>query len=316
MGGASLSLEQTGALERRGLFSKFALRLDATPGDLSSPLKGDLDLERSRLSVGAAPAFCISTEVQGSVLKWSVSGCDKSQESRVDSEEPDSWPLDSSWSPSELVLLVSSPASEPAFKGAGVTDAERPGCTSLVRHRIHTGDAQPWKCNARPVSAAKRKAIDQALDELIETGVVQRSNTDASDLGLGAVLLQEHDGVLRQVAFASRSHNAAKHNYSVTERECLAIVFALRKFDCYVDGVPFVVETNHMALTWLKRLREPSDHLARWVLTLQRYNFVVCYRKGSSNVVADALSRAPVSASDTCVRHSREQSHQALSQRD
>ncbi|XP_075721846.1 uncharacterized protein LOC142765157 [Rhipicephalus microplus] len=65
-----------------------------------------------------------------------------------------------------------------------------------------------------------------------------------------------------------------------------------------------------MALTWLKRLREPSGRLARWVLTLQRYNFVVRYRKGKANVVADALSRAPVSAFDTGVRHSREQSHQ------
>ncbi|KAL3210844.1 hypothetical protein MRX96_036810 [Rhipicephalus microplus] len=70
MGGASLSLEPTGALERRGLFSKFAGRLDGTPGDLSSPLKGDLDLERSRLSAEAAPAGCISMDVHWSVLKW------------------------------------------------------------------------------------------------------------------------------------------------------------------------------------------------------------------------------------------------------
>ncbi|KAL3220327.1 hypothetical protein MRX96_029895 [Rhipicephalus microplus] len=69
MGGASLSLEQTGALERRGLFSRFAGRLDGTPGDLCSPLKGDLDLERSRLLVGAVPAVCISMEMHWSVLK-------------------------------------------------------------------------------------------------------------------------------------------------------------------------------------------------------------------------------------------------------
>ncbi|KAL3208657.1 hypothetical protein MRX96_038940 [Rhipicephalus microplus] len=55
----------------------------------------------------------------------SLAGCDKFQESRVDSGESDSWPLDSSSSPSELVLLVSSPASEPVFKGVGVTDTVR-----------------------------------------------------------------------------------------------------------------------------------------------------------------------------------------------
>ncbi|KAL3249247.1 hypothetical protein MRX96_056107 [Rhipicephalus microplus] len=105
MGGASLSLKQMGALEHRRLFSRFTGRPDRTPGDLSSPLKGDLDQKRWHLSVGAAPAVCISMEVHWSVLKRPVSGCDKYQESRVDSGEPDSWPLDSSRSPSELVLL-------------------------------------------------------------------------------------------------------------------------------------------------------------------------------------------------------------------
>lgn len=129
------------------------------------------------------------------------------------------------------------------------------------------------------------------LPDLNREFVIQ---TDASDLGLGAVLLQEHGGVLRPVAFASRSLTPAEKNYSVTEKECLAIVFALRKFDYYVDGVPFVMETDHMALTWLKRLSEPSGRLARWALLLQRYDFTVRYRKGKNNVVADALSRAPV----------------------
>lgn len=116
--------------------------------------------------------------------------------------------------------------------------------------------------------------------------------TDASDLGLGAVLLQEYDGVLRPLAFASRSLLPAKRNYSVTERECLAIVFALRKFDVYLDGTKFVVQTDHSALSWLMRLREPAGRLARWALLIQHYDFSVQYRKGNTNVVADALSRA------------------------
>lgn len=129
------------------------------------------------------------------------------------------------------------------------------------------------------------------LPDLNREFVIQ---TDASDLGLGAILLQEHGGILRPVAFASRSLTPAERNYSVTEKECLAIVFALRKFDYYVDGVAFTIETDHMALTWLRRLSEPSGRLARWALLLQRYDFTVRYRKGKSNAAADALSRAPV----------------------
>lgn len=96
------------------------------------------------------------------------------------------------------------------------------------------------------------------------------------------------------MAFASRALSPAERNYSVTEKECLAIIYALRNFEMYVEGTKFTVETDHMALTWLSRLREPSGRLARWALTLQRFEYEVRYRKGATNVVADALSRAPV----------------------
>lgn len=65
--------------------------------------------------------------------------------------------------------------------------------------------------------------------------------TDASDYGVGAVLWQEHESELRPVAFASRTLTPAERNYSVTERECSAIMFALSKFDMYLDGAVFTV---------------------------------------------------------------------------
>lgn len=144
----------------------------------------------------------------------------------------------------------------------------------------------------RQLSSAIAETAQLRLPDLTRPFVVQ---TDASDLGLGAVLLQEYDGVLQPLAFASRSLIPAERNYSVTEKECLAIVFALRKFDVYLDGTKFVVQTDHSALSWLMRLREPAGRLARWALLIQHYDFSVQYRKGSTNVVADALSRAPLS---------------------
>ncbi|KAL3259587.1 hypothetical protein MRX96_046352 [Rhipicephalus microplus] len=95
----------TGALERRGLLSRFAGRLEGTPGDLSSPLKATL--------ISNARTYRSGLHRQ-SASRWRCAGpgsrgCDKSQKSRVKSREPDSGPLDSSKSPSELVLLESSP---------------------------------------------------------------------------------------------------------------------------------------------------------------------------------------------------------------
>ncbi|KAM7309043.1 uncharacterized protein ISCGN_012674 [Ixodes scapularis] len=166
---------------------------------------------------------------------------------------------------------------------------ERPGKTDILLHRIETGDAPPWRCNPRPISVHKRELLDKALEEMIDTGA-----TDASDIGVGAVLLQEHDCVLRPVAFASQTLTPAQRNYSVAERECLAIVYALKRFDMYLDGATFQIQCDHLALSWLKRLQNPAGRLARWALMLQRYDYTIVYRPGATNKIADALSRAPL----------------------
>ncbi|KAM7285215.1 uncharacterized protein ISCGN_032173 [Ixodes scapularis] len=172
-----------------------------------------------------------------------------------------------------------------------------PGCAELAQplnQLLRKNSRWIWGREHDAAFASLAKAIaDTAslhLPDLNRHFVVQ---TDASDYGVGAVLLQEHDGQLRPVAFASRTLTPPERNYSVTEKEGLAVMFALKKFDLYLDGTTFVIQTNHAALTWIQRLKEPAGRLARWALTLQRYSYTVEYRKGSSNKVADALSRAP-----------------------
>ena len=83
--------------------------------------------------------------------------------------------------------------------------------------------------------------------------------TDASDYGIGGVLIQvDEDGLCRPVSFISRKLKPAEKRYTVTERKCLAVVFALKKWRHYLHGGPtFSVITDHEALRWLMDLKEP-----------------------------------------------------------
>jgi transposase InsO family protein len=118
-------------------------------------------------------------------------------------------------------------------------------------------------------------------------------STDASRVGLGAVLLQVKDGVRYPIWFASRCLRPAETRYSTPELECLAVIWAIEKFRGYIEYTKFIVETDHQALSWLQRIKEPSGRLAHWFLILQHYQFEVHYKPGCSlNMKApDALSR-------------------------
>lgn len=118
---------------------------------------------------------------------------------------------------------------------------------------------------------------------------------DASDLGAGAVLLQQdRDGLEHPVCFFSRKFNCHQRAYSTIEKEALALVLAFQHFEVYVGGAacPVVVYTDHNPLVFLDRMRNSNQRLMRWSLILQGYNLEIRHIRGRDNVVADALSRA------------------------
>ena len=115
--------------------------------------------------------------------------------------------------------------------------------------------------------------------------------TDASNIGLGACLLQYDDDLPYPVSFASRKLKPAEVKYSTIEKECLALVWAVERFRYYLVGKKFFVECDHKPLSFLENVNNANSKLQRWVLALQPYNFSVIYIKGSDNHISDMLSR-------------------------
>lgn len=115
--------------------------------------------------------------------------------------------------------------------------------------------------------------------------------TDASDAGVGAVLLQEEDGVKKPVFYASQKLKSHQLSYSTIEKECYAIVWAVQKFQRYLYGKEFLLETDHQPLVYLSHAKVSNARLMRWALLLQPYRFRIVAIKGSENVGADCLSR-------------------------
>jgi hypothetical protein len=110
-------------------------------------------------------------------------------------------------------------------------------------------------------------------------------------VGVGAVLLQELPEGRFPIAYASKKLLPRERNYATIEKECLAIVYAVKKFQKYLYGKKFILHTDHKPLSYIQTNRSESGRLMRWALFLQCYKFKIEAIKGSENIGADYLSR-------------------------
>lgn len=117
---------------------------------------------------------------------------------------------------------------------------------------------------------------------------------DASQLGCGAVISQDHNGEDKPIAFISRTFKKGEKNKAIIEKELLAIHFPLKTFRHYLYGQKFVVYSDHMPLIYLFKMQNPTSKLMRIKMDLEEFDFTIQHIKGKENVVADALSRISI----------------------
>ncbi len=168
--------------------------------------------------------------------------------------------------------------------------------TALPLYKL-TKKGEPWVWSGAQDAAfntLKRGLLDAKCLRAPDFKAPFILQTDASNEGLGAVLTQRFDGEEHPVAYISKQLKPAEINYSTTELEALAVVWAIKTFEHYLVDRHFTVVTDHHALQWFPTKKSLNKRLSRWALYLSEFDFAVEYRKGADNANADALSRNPL----------------------
>jgi hypothetical protein len=114
---------------------------------------------------------------------------------------------------------------------------------------------------------------------------------DASDFAIGAVLDQTKDKKHYAISYASKTLTGPQLNYATTEKELLAVVFAIDKFRSYLVGAKVIIYLDHATLKYLLAKKDAKPRLIRWILLLQEFDIEIRDKKGVGNSVADHLSR-------------------------
>ncbi len=183
---------------------------------------------------------------------------------------------------------------EPIRKRRGTAQKEK-SKEAPKRPKPNTDFGQNWtsKC---------QEAFGKLIYELTNAPTLQFADydlpfvlhTDASTVGIGAALYQEHEGQLKPIAYASRGLSRSEVNYPAHKLEFLALKWAVtEKFSAYLYGAHFTVLTDNNPLTYVLTSAKLDATGHRWLATLANYDFNIQYRPGKSNIDADSLSRRP-----------------------
>ena len=171
--------------------------------------------------------------------------------------------------------------------------------TNILRHK-EFASKRARKCKI-PWGEEEDQAFRQLRESLASPLVLAfpdlnstfELHTDASTIGAGATLMQEIGEVPRVISFASHRWSRTDSRRGPTERECMAILWAVDHFKPYLAGRPFKLVTDCSALTWLFRSRELCPKLHRWALRLMEYDITMVWKSGVEHVLPDTLSRLP-----------------------
>ena len=113
-------------------------------------------------------------------------------------------------------------------------------------------------------------------------------DVDASETAVGAGL-QQRQGQLKVIAYASRLFDKAEPVYCTTRKELLAVIFGLKRFRQYVSGCKLIVRSDHASLSYLRNAKELVAQQARWLDYIEQFDIEIHYRNGDTHRNADSF---------------------------
>ncbi|KAL4323993.1 hypothetical protein GQ457_11G024010 [Hibiscus cannabinus] len=155
----------------------------------------------------------------------------------------------------------------------------KPLCSLLEQGRPFEFDKDCTKA----FNLLKQKLVTAPIVEPPDWKLPFELMCDASDYAVGAVLGQRKGKIFHPIYYASKTLNDAQVNYTTTEKEMLAVIFAFDKFRSYLIGTKVIVHTDHSAIKYLISKKDAKPRLIRWILLLQEFDIEIIDRKGTEN---------------------------------